>query len=275
MLSVSLPPKERGISYRTKMTASAKIETSAHGPLIVSGDARLLSRAEEDALNILLARAGGFEGDVQLYRLGWAMEDNHCTFNRDLGEYVYNPEKKTPICFHASQASYHLLSWEPPMPEEYRGQFVGEDTSKGTYNCILHFVDPVTQQPIAPTASLCERIIPSILEMHQIAFAARKGFNATRDQLRQKRIDSVKEGEKKQQKSYEAYAEAVLEDSAPAFEGNPFSFPGEKGRSASERKHEPRIMLTDGDAPASKPLEPVSQPSNFSFSSKSRVPKER
>jgi hypothetical protein len=194
-------------------------------PLIIGGISRL-PLAEEKALNLLLLKAGGSEHGAQLYKLGWALEDNHATYDETSGQYKYDAVK-IPICFHPCQASYHLLVWEPPSValEEYASQLIGEDTSKGSYNCILHFIDGENGQPFKPTASIMELVIPAMKSFNEIAFAARRGFQSTVARMRKQKIAAVEDQEKKKQKDYDGYALALLEDSAPAFEGNPTTFP--------------------------------------------------
>ena len=194
-----------------------------------------MSAEEEKALNILLLRAGGEEQGAQLYKLGWAAEDNAMVRDGRTGELKYDPEHKIPICLEANQMSYHLLSWAPPSQTdmELEHEFHGEDFSKGTYTCIMHFLSQ-DGSPVKPTASIIERIIPVLKEFSEIATATRKGFTVERNQLRTKKIAEFKQREKEAAKKYENDAEAILGDGAPAFEGNPTSFPGPKGKSTAD-----------------------------------------
>lgn len=254
------------------MASDHQVLSASYGAPVVAGGSRL-SPAEELALNILIKRAAGEESGMALYKLGWALEDNNSTWDSEKHQFIYDPAKKTPVCFHASQASYHLLSWQPPNDGllSYESQFVGEDLSRGTYNCILHFVDPQTDEPFNPTAVLMERIIPMLKEMHESAVAGRKGFLATQQALRKKRIERIQDAEKKKVKAYDSYAENLLEDRSAAFEGNPTSFPGDKRRQFSDRRPDEsrRVVLTDGESGGSQSAE-VEVPTDFALSVKSR-----
>jgi hypothetical protein len=257
--------------------AHRQILSTSYGPSISVGGSRL-SRAEEIALNLLIKRAAGEESGMALYKLGWALEDNNSSWDATKREFVYDTLKKTPVCFHASQASYHLLSWQPPSEGllAYQDQFVGEDMRNGTYNCIMHFVDPQTDEPFNPTGVLMERIIPMLKEMHEAAVAGRKGFEATQRALRTKKIERIQEREKKKARDYDAFATSLLENESPAFEGNPTSFPGAKHRHFSDRSHEtevPRVVITDGEESIA-PAEEVEVPTEFALSVKTRKQKE-
>lgn len=245
---------------------SSSILSPSGGKLVVEGAARL-SRAEEQAINLLLRRAGGEEDGMQLYKLGWALEDNYCHFNPSTNEYVYDFENRTPICFHPQQASYHLLVWEPPSAQHETlvasGELKGDDARKGSYNCVNHFIDPKTEEPLSPQevrVQLIEITIPTMKQMTELAQAARKGFLATQYRLRKERIARIQADETKKQQQYNSYAETLLEDSAPAFEGNPTSFPT-KGKSFSD--------LMPGER-AEKQSQ-VEQPTEFAVSVRSRV----
>ena len=240
-----------------------KIQSSSQGASIINGGTRL-PPAEERALNILLRHAGGEEQGAQLYKLGWAMEDNQTTFDPSTGLYKYD-SKKIPLCIEANQASYHLLSWAPPTMTDLmlEHEFEGEDFSKGAYTCIMHFLQP-DGTPLNPTAALIERIIPVLKDMHEIATATRKGFNAERDGLRAKRIARFKQEEANAAKAYESTAEAILGESAAAFEGNPTSFQGKKGKTFADLKPGERPVVESSEE----------QPIDFAFSArgnKSRV----
>ena len=263
---------------------STLVKSTSEGAAIVKGGARL-SPAEEQALNLLLKKAGGEESGAPLYKISWAMEDNQATFDKETGGYKYDP-KKIPVCIEPQQASYHLLVWVPPTATDmmHEHQFMGEDLSNGTYNCIMHFIDPKTDEPFNPTGSLLERIIPIIRDMSEIATATRKGFTTERNMLRRKKIEAWKAKEKEAEKKYSAHAEAILESTAPAFEGNPTSFgSGPKGKSFSdlkpgERQQGPRIVLTDSDShsipqPSAAPVVPTDF--QFSFKSRSKAPADR
>lgn len=234
--------------------------TPATSSIITPGGTRL-PHAEETALNLLLRRAGGELDGMQFYKLGWALEDNLARWDNDKGQYVYDPEKLTPICFHTNQASYHLLAWEPPSMGllAYESELKGTDVGKGQYNCLFHFIDPETELPMAPTIQLLEVIIPVMKQMNEIAFASYRGFEATRDTLRRQSIERKKAEQERKTKEYDDYADNLLESSAPAFEGNPFSAPGPKNKSFSDLK--PGERQTQPDLPA---------PNEFAFSVRAR-----
>lgn len=244
-----------------------KVLSSSHGPAIVQGLTRL-PLSEERALNIMLQRHGGEVDGVPFYKLGWALEDNHSSWNANVGHYVYDMEKKTPICFHENQASYHLLAFEPPSAQfqsmVHAGELKGEDARKGTWNCLFHFQDQETGQPTKPTIQLIEVILPVIRQLNEIALAGYRGFDATVQQLRSARIEKLKGIEKKKEADYENYADNLLAEQAPAFEGRPTSFSGTKHKTSAE--------LMPGERGLDK-RDVADQPVEFAFSTKSRAPK--
>lgn len=244
-----------------------KILSAASGATIVSGLERL-SSDEEKALNLLLRRAGGEIDGVPFFKIGWAMEDNFSHWDSSKNSFVYEPEKKTPICFDPNQAAYHFLAWEPPSSQfeelvasgELKGEKIG-----GTYNCLFHFLDRNTQRPNKPTIQLIEVIIPVMKQFAEIAFASSKGFDATVQQIRTKKIQQLKDNEEKKSTDYEKFADSLLEDSKPAFEGNPTSFQGKKRRTFSD--------LMPGERPRHRKTTGEPQPKDFAFSVKSRKEK--
>lgn len=211
------------------------VKSISQGSIIVPGGSRL-SREEEAALNVLLRRAAGEEQGMPLYRLSWAIEDNAATFDSLTDTYKFDPNR-IPLCIEPNQASYHLLAWSPPTATDmmHEHEFLGEDLSRGLYTCILHFLDPQTGNPFNPTASILEHIIPVLSEFNQIARATWHGMVAERNKLRTQKINAWKEQEKLAEKRYEKYAEALLEDSKPAFEGNPFVGAQSRGRDFANR----------------------------------------
>ena len=243
------------------------ILSSTHGATIVSGGLRL-SHEEELALNVMLHRHLGDTDGMPNYKIGWAIEDNHSTWDATTGSYKYDPDVRTPICFHENQASYHLLAWEPPTSSPALGQIKGEDTSKGTYNCVFHFVDKQTGDPYSPSeikVQLLEIVIPTMKEINQLALASRKGYEATAARLRRATIDRIKTEEKRQEQEYAEYATNLLENEAPAFEGNPFAAgSGKRGRNFADLK------LGESLKNPNPQSEPTVQPSDFAFSVKSR-----
>jgi hypothetical protein len=258
------------------MLRTRKVESASAGAAIIGGGTRL-STAEELALNLLLKRAGGEENGAQLYKLGWAMEDNQTTFDREIGRYKFDP-KKIPICIEANQASYHLLSWAPPTQTdmELEHEFHGEDFSKGTYACIMHFLNP-DGSPINPTASMIERIIPVLTDFSEIAAATRKGFTSDVKRLRAQKIMANKQKEAEAAKRYEHEAEALLESDVPAFEGNPTSFPGSKKQSTSDiispEEYRARLAGKHGVSTRKSSEGSAVSLSNVGFSFSARTPK--
>lgn len=246
----------RGSPFSIYHSLMSQVKSVADGPMIVGAGVRL-SLAEEQALNVMLRRAAPDIDGMPMYRLGWAMEDNFASPDASGGPYKFDLEKFTPICFEPNQGSYHFLVFEPPSAAS--AQLKGVDPKRGTYNCLFHFIDPQTQQPFNPTVQMLEIIIPTIKQLNEIAMASYKGFQATLTALRQRTIDRLKAQEEKKQKDYEAYADSVLEDKAPAFEGNPFSAPGPQGQKFSDLKPGEREVA-----------EPAPLPSDFAFSVRSR-----
>jgi hypothetical protein len=161
-----------------------------------------LSQSEEAALNVLLHRSAGDAEGMPLYKISWAARDN--------------AGKAIPLCFHECQASYHLLSWEPPSAafNAYATHFKGEDFSRGSYACLLHFVDPQTKNPFNPTNALMENIIPRLKAMRELAEAARHGYNATVEKLRREKIAKEKERQAREEKRWDAHADEVLKEAS-------------------------------------------------------------
>jgi hypothetical protein len=159
-----------------------------------------LPQAEEAALNVLLHRAAGDAEGMPLYRISWAARDN---------------ARVVPICFHEVQGSYHLLSWEPPTTGllGYERE-MKEDFSRGTYACILHFVDPQTKEPFNPTTTLMENIIPRLKEMRKLAEAGRRGYQATVERGRADKIAAERDRQKAEERRYDQKADEVLADAS-------------------------------------------------------------
>ena len=127
-----------------------------------------------------------------------------------------------------------------------------------------------------PTASLIERIIPVLQDMNQIASATRKGFTAERNSLRTKKIAEWKQKEADAARKYENDAEAILGEGVAAFEGNPTSFPGAKGKSVSDiikpeefKQH----LRKDRGSVGRAAVDVYTSPIDFSFSARTPKPK--
>lgn len=242
---------------------AAHILSSASSGALVTPGGRRLPREKEIALNLLLKRAAGEEDGMQLYRLGWAMEDN-CTDPdpANPNRVRFNFDRRTPVCFHHAQASYHLLAWAPPTSAPESHLLKGEDVRKGEYNCIFHFIDPKTDEPFDPTASLIENIIPMLKEFNEIAVATRRGFGAEMDRLRRAKVNRWQDEEKKKEADYNKFADDLLADTAPAFEGQPTSFPGAKEKTFADLRPGERTLKES--VPASE------QPDSFAFSIRHR-----
>jgi hypothetical protein len=196
-----------------------------------------LSQAEEIALNLLIREQGGEHEGMPLFKLEWAADSN-------MG-------RKVPICFHPLQFSYHILVWEPPSPMLTSfARELGEDTSKGTYSCVTHFVDD-KDQPFPPTKFVMEHILPILKRAQETAKAALMGEKAIVERNRRERKTRLLAEEKAKERAYDSYAESLLNDSKPAFDGNPMS----------TSKHSSGIVLTDLER--SKPNADV--PEKFDF----------
>lgn len=219
--------------------------------ILVLGGERL-SREKEVALNELLKRHAGDVDGIPFYKISWAADDNrslarnhqvYCPktnpFDWDCGCPLAEPDK-LPLCFSEHQQSYHLLSWEPPnMGMMMLESQTKEDYSRGTYSCILHFVDQATGKPFDPTGVIVEKMIPVLSELRVSDQAARKGLDAVVNRERQKRIDAAHERQQRKDKEYDNFATALLDDAAPALEGQPFVGHGKKQRQSSD------MTLTD------------------------------
>lgn len=196
-----------------------------------------LSQAEEAALNLLLREAGGEHQGMPLFKLEWAAETNR-------GRVV-------PVCFHPVPFSYHILVWEPPSAvlNAFSHQ-LKEDTSKGTYSCVTHFVDPL-DRPFQPTVFIMEKVLPILMRAQETAKAALIGERAIVERNRARRKEQLLAEEKAKEKAYDSFAESVLNDAKPAFDGNPMS---SSAKSAS---------ITLSDLKGTRPNEGV--PEKFDF----------
>lgn len=209
--------------------------------LLLEGGLRL-SQAEEAALNLLIRTQGGEHEGMPLFRLEWCADTN-------MG-------RKVPVCFHPIQFSYHILVWEPPSPMLTSfARELGEDTSKGTYSCVTHFVDD-KDCPFPPTKFIMESVLPILKRAQETAKAALMGERAIVERNRAKRKQELLATETAKERAYDSYAESLLNDSKPAFDGNPMS----------TSKHSAGIVLTDLER--SKPNADV--PHKFDFTLRSR-----
>ena len=99
---------------------------------------------------------------------------------------------------------------------------LSEDTSKGTYNCVTHFVDE-NDIPFAPTIFVIEKVIPILKRAQETARAALLGERAIVERNRAKKREEILDRQKAKDRAYDSYVESVLEDTNPAFNGNPMS----------------------------------------------------
>jgi hypothetical protein len=188
--------------------------------ILLEGGLRL-SQAEEAAFNLLIREQGGEHEGMPLFKLEWAA--------------ISNLGRKVPICFHPVQFSYHILVWEPPSPMlTHFAHELGEDTSKGTYSCVTHFVDD-KDQPFPPTVFIMEHMLPILKRAQETAKAALMGERAIVERNRRERKAQLLAEVQAKEKAYDSYAEAILNDAKPAFDGNPMS----------TSKHSSGIVLTD------------------------------
>jgi len=201
-----------------------------------------LDRATEVGLNLLIRELGGEHQGMPLFKLEWAAETN-------LG-------RKVPVCFHPVPFSYHLLVWEPPSPmlTKYARE-LGEDTSKGTYACVTHFVDN-DNRPFPPTKFIMEHVLPILKRAQETAKAALIGERAIVERNRARRKEELLSEEKAKERAYDSYAESILNDAKPAFDGNPMS----------TSKHSANISLSD--LRETKPN--VDVPEKFDFTLRSK-----
>lgn len=213
---------------------------------ILAGGSRLPA-AQELALNELLKRYAGEVSGQALYKISWAAADNeglarrhlpHCSktdaFDWQCGCPPREPWK-LPLCFHKNQCSYHLLSWAPPSPalERWENE-TGEDYSRGHYDCVLHFLDGETRQPVSPTSYIIEKMIPILRMAKEAQVAAMTGYRAVVERERAKRIERVKGEQKRKEREFEDFADAAIRDGGPAFSGAPHTGYGPKFRHGSD-----------------------------------------
>lgn len=184
-----------------------------------------LPLAQEQALNVMLARALSFRG-VPLYRISWAAED-------------WNPA--APLCLE-NQSSYHLLTRELPSPQlAHFEKQLGEDTSQGVWACQFHFIDPVTDQPFDPTASVVERIIPMLRAAREMNLMAQIGATAALQRMWRQRRDAAEAREVKRRQDCVAKAKDLIDsETKPAFDGMAWS-----GGHGGKTRHTSEIILTD------------------------------
>jgi len=243
------------ISNKTKGGGerSPRLTTMTDSAIIIGGTR--LTQAEELAINELLLRSAGDCEGMPLYRVTWAADDNHGLARKHLPSCPKtNPMDwscdcptlepwKLPVCWHENQCSYHLLSWEPPSPslELAEGQtrmegYIGEDYGKGTYACVMHFIDPQTQVPLTNVLPVVvEQIIPRLRAMKEMVMLAQHGANAVLQSKRAQRSRDIKyQLAKKQQKQREGTLELVKEVMHRPFGGEAYSVPGEKSRHGNE-----------------------------------------
>jgi hypothetical protein len=202
------------------------VADSGTGLIVMAGPAVRLSPAEEKALNVLLARYGGLAPTGQpWYRLEWGPASNE--------------GRAVPLCFFGLGAdgqkepayfSYHLLGYEMPSAGAIlAGHMLGEDHTKGSYACLVHFVDPITGEPFRPTATIVEIIIPALREAGKLAVARAYGDDAAARRLRAEREQRFYDRQRAQKRAYELWAEEVLDEAFPPFL-NPYSGPAGKQR---------------------------------------------
>jgi hypothetical protein len=210
---------------------------------LIGGGIRL-DRETELALNILLRREGGEHEGMALFKLEWCADTNR-------GLHV-------PVCFTTNPMSYHILVWEPPSIAltMYETQ-LKQDTSKGTYNCVTHF-ESADGIPFAPTIFVIEKVIPILKRAQETARAALMGQNAIVQRNRAKRKEQLVAIEKAKERAYDNYAESILNDSKPAFDGNPMST--SKGSAG--------IVLTD----LQKTKPNIDVPDKFDFTVRTKRP---
>lgn len=221
---------------------------------VIIGGTRL-PKAEELALNEMLRRSAGECHGMPLYRVTWAGEDNRGLARKHMpGCPKSNPMDWTcdcpmaepwllPVCWHENQQSYHLLSWEPPTEAHRLSEsqtriegFVGEDYSKGTYACLLHFIDPRTHEPLTNILPVVvEQIIPRLRAMKEMVLLAQHGANAAVQSKREQRARDIKQQvELQQARDRQKQVDMLTEVMRPGFDGKPFSAPGRKGRHSNE-----------------------------------------
>lgn len=154
---------------------------------IISGASRMPA-AEFISLNKLLRLYGGsWQGQPQ-FILSWAGDDNQglrkkhtcgkvdpwdweCACKPDLGT--------VPLCFASQTQCYHLLSFHPqPTVEGEAAQVI--------YDCVIHFAD-AWKNPVRPTATIIERVIPVLQHAAKAMWAARYGADAVLNRERREK----------------------------------------------------------------------------------------
>jgi len=114
------------------------------------------------------------------------------------------------------------------------GTELKEDTSKGTYSCVTHFVDD-NDIPFQPTIFIIEKMLPILRKAQDTARAALTGQRAIVERNRTRRKEQLISIEKNKERAYDNYAESILNDAKPAFSGNPMS----------SSTHSANIVLSD------------------------------
>lgn len=188
------------------------------------------------ALNELLRRQAGDYQGMPLYKVSWSGDDNKglarrhgvsCPktdpFDWDCECPLASPGS-LPRCFHENQASYHLLSWEPPSRDMMAfEEQTGEDYSRGTYACVMHFIDPTTGEPVDPTAAIVEKMVPVLKEMREATNAALHGYNAILRRTRQDIMNREIARQERLKKKRDTDIDAMLRETEPAFGGEAFA----------------------------------------------------
>lgn len=186
---------------------------------IVSGGARM-PEAEFVSLNKLLRLYGGsWQGQPQ-FLLSWAGDDNqglrkkHTCGRTDPWDWECSCKPDlaaVPLCFASQTQCYHLLSFHPqPMS-------LGEEP-KAIYDCVIHFAD-AWKQPVRPTATIIERVIPVLQHAAKAMWAARYGVQSVLTQERREKKAAFTASEERKSRAWRDKAmsvlDAVIPDSRP------------------------------------------------------------
>jgi len=191
------------------------------------------------ALNKLLELWGGtFQGRPQ-FKLSWAADDNlglakdHVcgkTDPFDTACHCLPKSKQIPVCFHPEQYSYHLLSFHENIntPSDLISTFSKQEDTRFRYDCLKHYLDPVTGKPINPTATIIENDIPVLMNSAKAMLAARFQMDATFRQECRQRAQKRREARALAELRNDQFARDLINEVVPAW--NPHTGCGPKRR---------------------------------------------
>ncbi len=158
------------------------------------------------ALNLMLHRYGGAWQGQPLFKLSWAADDNPGLVDSAV------LDTRLPVCFDEHQFCYHLLSFRPPASGDFAlAHETGENPSRGMYECTgLHFFDSVANQPVDPTETIIEHILPVLRSSSQAALAAWSGYKAAVEHERARRAAWRERERAERERADDRRADAIL-----------------------------------------------------------------